>query len=261
MAIAWAMTMRCIAAWRILAFVMVDARPRFDPVAGAARDLYGRQCARVEPILAASRDPASLLPNAFGSDRKRLVGGLDRVGLARRVAERRQTRDRSTASSDFLQRACQLRPVDYPARHRRDDGLAPQQWTRGDNGDRLGRVGYGRLSCEFGVGQRRAGTVGPAVQQLATGFFIATTLPWNTTWQYLDNGSDQGTAWRQPDFVPDANWKQGEAELGYGDGDETTVIGYGGDDNNRYITTYFRHEFQISGCVTLRDIDPGLGPR
>ncbi len=77
------------------------------------------------------------------------------------------------------------------------------------------------------------------------GSSIATVVPWNSTWQYLDDGSDQGTDWVQTDFVPDARWQQGEAELGYGDGDETTVIGYGVDNNNRYVTSYFRQDFQI----------------
>lgn len=43
-------------------------------------------------------------------------------------------------------------------------------------------------------------------------------------WKYLDNGSDQGTAWTQTSFN-DASWASGNAELGYGDGDETTTVG------------------------------------
>jgi hypothetical protein len=34
-------------------------------------------------------------------------------------------------------------------------------------------------------------------------------------------------------------------ELGYGDGGEATVVGYGPDANNKYITTYFRHAFDV----------------
>src|SRR5439155_12506091 len=33
-----------------------------------------------------------------------------------------------------------------------------------------------------------------------------------SSWQYLDNGSDQGTAWRNPAFH-DAAWKTGAAQL------------------------------------------------
>ena len=69
-------------------------------------------------------------------------------------------------------------------------------------------------------------------------------VPAGSTWSYLDNGSNAGVAWRQPDFN-DAAWKRGPAQLGYGDGDEKTVVGYGGDVSNRYITTYFRKSFTV----------------
>ncbi|HVM46921.1 MAG TPA: immunoglobulin domain-containing protein [Candidatus Acidoferrum sp.] len=71
-----------------------------------------------------------------------------------------------------------------------------------------------------------------------------TPIPPHATWRYLDNGSDQGTAWRQVNF-DDGNWKSGPAKLGYGKGDEATVLSYGPNPTNRYITTYFRRSFQI----------------
>ena len=64
-------------------------------------------------------------------------------------------------------------------------------------------------------------------------------------WKYLDNGSNQGTAWRSPGF-DDSTWASGRAELGYGDGDEATIVGSGPDPNNRYLTTYFRRTFTVS---------------
>ena len=60
-------------------------------------------------------------------------------------------------------------------------------------------------------------------------------------WRYLDNGSDQGTAWRAPGF-DDSLWTFGQAPLGYGNGNEATVIN-GGPATNRYVTTYFRSQF------------------
>jgi len=48
------------------------------------------------------------------------------------------------------------------------------------------------------------------------------------TWKYLDDGSDQGTAWSGRVFA-DGGWASGPAELGYGDGDEATVVSFGGD--------------------------------
>jgi len=65
------------------------------------------------------------------------------------------------------------------------------------------------------------------------------------TWKYLDDGTDQGTAWRKTAFN-DAAWASGAAELGYGDGDEATVVSYGPNAANKYITSYFRHTFTVA---------------
>ncbi|MCA9264028.1 MAG: lamin tail domain-containing protein, partial [Planctomycetales bacterium] len=69
------------------------------------------------------------------------------------------------------------------------------------------------------------------------------------TWRYLDDGSDQGTAWRNVGFN-DSLWSSGPAQLGYGDGDEATEVGFidvdpitPGDQKN--ATTYFRRNFTI----------------
>jgi hypothetical protein len=72
----------------------------------------------------------------------------------------------------------------------------------------------------------------------------ATLVDQGAAWQYLDDGSDQQTAWRLPEFNSDS-WKSGPAELGYGDGDEQTTVDFGGVATNRHVTTYFRHEFQV----------------
>lgn len=70
-------------------------------------------------------------------------------------------------------------------------------------------------------------------------------VPSGATWTYLDDGSDQETAWQAYSF-DDSTWATGPAELGYGDGGETTVVSYGADPNNKYITTYFRKTFSVS---------------
>ncbi len=66
-----------------------------------------------------------------------------------------------------------------------------------------------------------------------------------SVWKYLDDGSNQGTAWRMPGF-DDSGWSSGPAQLGYGDGDEATVISYGNDPNHKYITYYFRKTFDVT---------------
>ena len=69
-------------------------------------------------------------------------------------------------------------------------------------------------------------------------------IPTGATWKYLDNGSDQGAAWRAPAFN-DTAWASGPAQLGYGDGDEATVVSYGPNSGAKYITTYFRRSFNV----------------
>ena len=80
-----------------------------------------------------------------------------------------------------------------------------------------------------------------------------TLLPTGSVWKYLDDGSDQGTAWVDPAF-DDSTWSSGPAQLGYGDGDEATVVSFGPDAANKFRTTYFRTEFDVvdpSSYVTL----------
>jgi hypothetical protein len=80
---------------------------------------------------------------------------------------------------------------------------------------------------------------------LAAPVFVAQ----RSTWKYLDNGSDQQTAWRNPDFQ-DGGWKSGPAILGYGDPVATT-IGYGPNSGNKYPTTYFRRSFNVTGAANV----------
>ncbi|MDX1449218.1 MAG: fibronectin type III domain-containing protein, partial [Acidimicrobiia bacterium] len=64
-----------------------------------------------------------------------------------------------------------------------------------------------------------------------------------SVWRFLDNGSNQGTAWRTNGF-DDSSWFLGRAELGYGDGDETTLVD-SGPSGDKHITTYFRQTFTV----------------
>ena len=71
-----------------------------------------------------------------------------------------------------------------------------------------------------------------------------TIIPYSSSWKYKDNGTNQGTAWRATTFN-DATWVSGNAQLGYGDGDEATIVSYGSNANKKYITTYFRTTISI----------------
>ncbi len=74
----------------------------------------------------------------------------------------------------------------------------------------------------------------------------------NAVWKYLDNGSDQGTAWRALGFN-DSTWASGPAELGYGDSDEATVVS-GGTAGAFFATTYFRRAFVVTNIHSFASL-------
>jgi len=84
-----------------------------------------------------------------------------------------------------------------------------------------------------------------------------TLVPRGSVWRYRDGGQVPAGAWTQVDYA-DGDWASGPAELGYGDGDEATVVSDGGNPNARAITTYFRHRFSVSGAASLRRLDSRL---
>ncbi|MCK4886782.1 MAG: lamin tail domain-containing protein [Planctomycetes bacterium] len=75
----------------------------------------------------------------------------------------------------------------------------------------------------------------------------------NPIWKYIDNGSNQGTAWREFSF-DDSTWKEGTGEFGFGNLTQTTLISYGGASHSqdKYITTYFRKKFTISDPAAVK---------
>ncbi|RPJ28718.1 MAG: lamin tail domain-containing protein, partial [Planctomycetaceae bacterium] len=74
-----------------------------------------------------------------------------------------------------------------------------------------------------------------------------------SVWKYSDTGADLGAAWQQTGYA-DTAWPSGPAQLGYGDGDEATVVGYGGDADRRHITTYFRKSFQLTDVTRFHSL-------
>ena len=103
--------------------------------------------------------------------------------------------------------------------------------------------------------------VGP--NQVDMDFIIGTSAPPVTlvaagsTWKYLDNGTDQGTAWSAPAFN-DAAWASGAAQLGYGEGDEATVVSFGPSASAKYTTTYFRRAFTAASPSVYSNLTVSL---
>lgn len=97
------------------------------------------------------------------------------------------------------------------------------------------------------------------INVLPPGYFAYTVFPTGSVWKYLDNGTDQGTAWRDWGFN-DSTWASGPGQFGYGDGDEATQVednptpGYNAPDTDRFITTYFRRSFNITNASFVTNI-------
>jgi hypothetical protein len=111
--------------------------------------------------------------------------------------------------------------------------------------------------------------VGPMIQELIRGSAppqvrVPEALPVSTwdaarvnvllkegsTWKYHDEGTDQGTEWREPGF-DDSSWKEGPAPLGYGEDFIESTVAYGDDAENKRVTTYFRTTFTIDDPAAL----------
>ncbi len=94
----------------------------------------------------------------------------------------------------------------------------------------------------------------------------AGTIP-GATWKYLDDGSQLSSSdvvaghasynasdWKHPDFN-DTPWQAGPSPLGFGTigafSNLQTMVSYGPDANNKYTTTYFRHEFTVNDASDI----------
>ena len=68
-----------------------------------------------------------------------------------------------------------------------------------------------------------------------------------SVWKYLDDGSNQGVAWQDLNF-DDSDWKIGMGHMGFGEGDENTLLTPG------FITYYFRKKVIIPDTTIIDSI-------
>lgn len=73
-----------------------------------------------------------------------------------------------------------------------------------------------------------------------------TLIEKDAVWKYLDDGTDPGVNWFDP-TVKTQGWSEGKAKLGYGEDGEVTILNYGSDIENKYITYYFKKTFMFKG--------------
>jgi hypothetical protein len=77
-------------------------------------------------------------------------------------------------------------------------------------------------------------------------------INFGSNWKYLDtNQANINVGWETIDF-DDVLWKSGIGEFGFGDGDESTIVSYGGNASNKFTTTYFRKTINIPNLASLQ---------
>lgn len=94
-----------------------------------------------------------------------------------------------------------------------------------------------------------AGNVGisaPVLLAVANTAPVSVHLPFGSTWSYWDTGVDPGRGWQLPSY-DDTAWPTGPGQLGYGDGDEATVLQRS---TRSPFSVYFRRHLSISGTPT-----------
>ena len=72
-----------------------------------------------------------------------------------------------------------------------------------------------------------------------------TIVNYNSSWKYLDNGSNQNSAWKNVSFN-DASWPTGTGAFGYGTTGITTTVSFGSNNKKKHITTYFRKTISVA---------------
>jgi hypothetical protein len=87
----------------------------------------------------------------------------------------------------------------------------------------------------------------------------STELPiWpGSRWKYLDDGSNQGSAWRAVSF-DDSAWASGSAPLGYGEDYLNTTLRSASDDGQPFTTTYLRYAFTPADRAAVTHLEVGL---
>lgn len=75
-------------------------------------------------------------------------------------------------------------------------------------------------------------------------------LPEGSTYKFWDNGVLPAADWADPGFL-DIAWNSGPAPLGYTDAHIVTVVGFGANAQSKYITTWFRTSFNVTGAQSI----------
>jgi hypothetical protein len=224
-----------------------DATPEtYDPKWG---QYYMKHLAALDSLMASKGDPAAIWATEFGWSTH--SNTTSTAGWARGVTEAQQ--------ADYLLRAMpvmaaipRVKAAFWYASVNTTSGA-----TQFDNYGLL-RNDYSRKPAYYALKCAASGICGPGTAGGTTSVpptTAGTTLiPAGASWRYNDKGVDLAKDWRYSTYDHSA-WAKAAAQLGYGDGDEKTVVSYGSNSSAKYITTYFRSTFDLaslSGVNGLR---------
>lgn len=89
------------------------------------------------------------------------------------------------------------------------------------------------------------------IHRICTGKPMPTVnfIPAGSPWKFDATGNDLGSVWRESAF-DDSNWASGPAKLGYGDGNEATVLPA----SPVRSCYYFRHSFEVDHPAAYADL-------
>jgi len=101
-------------------------------------------------------------------------------------------------------------------------------------------------SYRYRVRAANSDGVGPAGSEVAV--TTRTYAVSGDRWRANDTGANLGTSWRDPAYN-DSSWKSGPSQLGYGDGDEATLLTWGPNAATKPITVYARSTFDAGTSI------------
>jgi hypothetical protein len=101
----------------------------------------------------------------------------------------------------------------------------------------------------MGIKKQLPAILGILTALLATGFGGPVLLPRGeqTVWRYLDGDGVPDEGWQSGGF-DDSAWKRGRGALGYGERNLGTTLGFGGDEEDKHMSAYFRTSFRMDSA-------------
>ncbi len=104
-------------------------------------------------------------------------------------------------------------------------------------------VGEGCFSTSF------RGT--PGASNVALPEDVEVAIPRGSTWRYYDQGAAPA-GWNAAGF-DDSLWAAGPGPLGYGDAYQVTALGFGPDENNKFLTSYYRAAVELRAVAAVTE--------